>query len=263
MKKIVLIMAVMFFAVAYGSIANAANIKDHPSVVVMQFTDKAIKTNVEGIRGQDYSSASEYAIVQLNASNWFDLVDYEQMTAISRMIAMYQSGLFDQSAAPMFGRFAAAQFVLVGSLTGMTAKESKAGVMSKHSVTANVTVRLVDVETLKIVGTGMGTGKSSSAKAEITFKPFRNKPGYVGSKQINININVENSDENHNVNSNGVITMDDPSFGTYYIKIDDMQVDAVCVRNALSKAVRDAIYGDSGILTNLNGGNKLNVNTDF
>ena len=31
----------------------------------------------------------------------------------------------------------------------------------------------------------------------------------------------------------------------------------------MSKAVRDAIYGDFGILTNLNGGNKLNVNTDF
>ena len=57
--------------------------------------------------------------------------------------------------------------------------------------------------------------------------------------------------------------MDDPSFGTYYIKVDKFEVDAVCVRNALSKAVRDAIYGDSGILTNLNGGKKLNVKTDF
>ena len=261
MKKFALMTLLMFLFVTFENAVEAANIKDHPSVAVMQFADKAIKSNVEGIRGQDFSSASEYAIVQLNASNWFDLVDYEQMTAIARMMAMYQSGLFDQSAAPMLGKFATAQFVLVGSLTGMTAKESKAAVMSKHSVTANVTVRLVDVETLKIVGTGMGTGKSSSAKAEITFKPFRNKPGYVGVRQVNINVN--NSDSNPNINSNGVITMDDPSFGTYFVKIDSMQVDAVCVRNALSKAVRDAIYGDSGILTNLNGGNKLNVNTDF
>ena len=258
MKKIFLSIIAILLLITN---AEAANIKDHPTIAVMQFTDKAIKSDVEGIRGQDFSSAAEYAIVQLNASNWFDLVDYEQMTAIARMMSMYQSGLFDQSAAPMLGKFAAAQFVLVGSLTGMTAKESKAAVMSKHSVTANVTVRLVDVETLKIVGTGMGTGKSSSAKAEITFKPFRNKPGYVGIRQVNINVN--NYDENINVNSNGVITMDDPSFGTYFIKIDSMQVDAVCVRNALSKAVRDAIYGDFGILTNLNNGNKLNVNTDF
>ena len=230
MKKFILVIMAVIVLIGVENIAKAANIKEHPSVAVMQFTDKAIKSNVEGIRGQDFSSAAEYAIVQLNASNWFDLVDYEQMTAIARMMSMYQSGLFDQSAAPMLGKFATAQFVLVGSLTGITAKESKAAVMSKHSVTANVTVRLVDVETLKIVGTGMGTGKSSSAKAEITFKPFRNKPGYVGIRQVNINVN--NSDANINVNSNGVITTDDPSFGTYFVKIDSMQVDAVCVRNA-------------------------------
>ena len=240
----------------------AADIRDHPSVAVMQFTDKAIKSDVEGIRGQDFSSAAEYAIVQLNASNWFDLVDYEQMTAIARMMAMYQSGLFDQSAAPMLGKFATAQFVLVGSLTGMTAKESKGGFMSKHSVTANVTVRLVDVETLKIVATGMGTGKSSSGKAEITFKPFRNNPGYVGVKQVNINVN-HSTDGNPNINSDGVITMDDVSFGTYYIKIDKFAVNAVCVRNALSKAVRDAIYGTSGIMTQLNGGKPMDIKTDF
>ena len=198
--------------------AEAANIKDHPSVAVMQFMDKAIKSDVQGIRGQDFTSAAEYAIVQLNASNWFDLVDYEQMTAIARMMSMYQSGLFDQSVAPMLGKFATAQFVLVGSLTGMTAKVSKGGIMSKYSVTANVTVRLVDVETLKIVATGMGTGKSSSAKAELTFKPFRNKPGYVGVRQVNINVNT--GDSNQNVNSSGNITLDDASFGTYYIKID-------------------------------------------
>lgn len=238
----------------------AADIRAHPSVAVMQFTDKAIKSDVEGIRGQDFSSAAEYAIVQLNASNWFDLVDYEQMTAIARMMAMYQSGLFDQVAAPILGKFATAQFVLVGSLTGMTAKESK-GVMSKHSVTANVTVRLVEVETLKIVATGMGTGKSSSGKAEVTFKPFRNNPGYVGGKQVNINVN--SADGNPNINSDGVITMDDTSFGTYYIKIDKFAVNAVCVRNALSKAVRDAIYGTSGIMTQLNGGKLMDIKTDF
>ncbi|MBR1397054.1 MAG: hypothetical protein IJ563_05930 [Selenomonadaceae bacterium] len=261
MKKIFSIFMAVLLFMAVENLAEAANIKDHPAVAVMQFTDKAIKSNVEGIRGQDFSSAAEYAIVQLNASNWFDLVDYEQMTAIAKMISMYDSGLFDQSAAPMLGKFAAAQYVLVGSLTGITAKKSDAVVMSKHSVTVNVTLKLVDVETLKIVGTGMGTGKSSSSKAEITFKPFRNKPGYIGVRQVNINVN--NSDVNPNVNANGVITMDDPSFGTYYIKVDKFEVDAVCVRNALSKAVRDAIYGDSGILTNLNGGKKLNVKTDF
>ncbi len=262
MKKIFM-MITLIFCVNFA-IVEAANIREHPAVAVMQFTDKAIKSNVEGIRGQDFSSAAEYAIVQLDAANWFDLVDYEQMTAIARMLNMYNSGLFDQSSAPVMGRFAAAQFVLVGSITGMTLKESGANILgagvSKQTVNANITLRLVDVETLKIVGSGMGTGKSSSATAEIKFKPFRNRPGYVGNRQVNINVNA--SDANVNVNSNGIISTDDPSFGTYFVIIDDTKVSAVLVRNALSKAVRDAIYGDSGILTNLNGG-KLNVKTDF
>ena len=121
---------------------------------------------------------------------------------------------------------------------------------------------MVDVETLKIVASGMGTGKSSSGKAKITFKSFRNKPGYVGVRQVNINVNA-GTDENPNVNSSGVITMEDASFGMYYIKIDNFAVNAVCVRNALSKAVRDAIYGTSGIMTQLNGGKPMDIKTNF
>ena len=247
----------------------AVGIKEHPTIAVMQFADKAIKSEVDGIRGQDFSSASEYANYQLNASNWFDLVDYEQMIAIARMHSMYQSGMFDQSAAPMLGKFATAQYILAGSLTGMTVKESGAKIsagaagagMSKHTVTANVVVRFVDVETLKIVGMGMGTGKSSSTSSEISFKPFRNPLGYIGGRQTTINVNI--GDGNTNVNSNGFITMDDPSFGEYSIRIGSTEVSAVQVRNALGKAVRDAIYGKSGILTSLNDGKPLKIKTDF
>lgn len=252
------------------SIASAG-IKDHPTIAVMQFADKAIKSEVEGIRGQDFSSASEYANFQLNASNWFDLVDYEQMIAVARMHSMYQSGMFDQTAAPMLGKFATAQYILAGSLTGMTVKESGTTInagpagagMSKHTVTANVVVRFIDVETLKIVGMGMGTGKSASTVSEISFKPFRNPVGMIGGRQTNININVNGNRSSLNVNKDGFMTMDDPSFGSYSIRIGSTEVSAVQVRNALGKAVRDAIYGKNGILTSLNGGKTLNVKTDF
>ena len=267
MRKFFLLTALMMLM--SSTVFAALGIKEHPTIAVMQFADKAIKSEVEGIRGQDFSSAAEYANFQLNASNWFDLVDYEQMIAIARMHSMYQSGMFDQSAAPMLGRFATAQYILAGSLTGMTVKESgiKVGAMgagvggAKHTVTANVVVRFIDVETLKIVGMGMGTGKSSSTVSEISFKPFRNPLGFIGGRQTNININI--GDGNTNVNSNGFITMDDPSFGEYSVRIGSTEVSAVQVRNALSKAVRDAIYGKSGILTTLNGGKSLNIKTDF
>ena len=268
MRKIFLMTAALIMMMC-PTVGAAIGIKDHPTIAVMQFADKAIKSEVEGIKGQDFSSASEYANYQLNASNWFDLVDYEQMIAVARMHAMYQSGMFDQSAAPILGKFATAQYVAVGALTGMTVKESGVKVSgagasvggAKHTVTANVTIKFVDVETLKIVGMGMGTGKSSSTVSEISFKPFRNPLGMIGGRQTNININI--GEGNSNVNSNGFITMDDASFGSYSIKIGSTEVSAVQVRNALGKAVRDAIYGKSGILTALNGGKPLNIKTDF
>ena len=260
---------IMLFAIFFMNTVSAETIKDHPTIAVMQFADKAIKSDVEGIRGQDFSCATELALYQLDASNWFDIVDYEQLTAVARMHSMYQSGLFDQSAAPMIGKFATARYILVGSLTGMTVKESGlkigakgAGVgASKHTVTANVSVRFVDVETLKVCGTGTGTGKSSSTAAEITFKPFRNPTGFIGSKSTNINITIE--DKNINVNSSGFISTDDKSFGEYSILIGSAEVSATQVRNALGKAVMDAIYGDFGILTKLNDGKKLKVKTTF
>ena len=144
----------------------------------------------------------------------------------------------------------------------MTLKGSSAVVTSVQTVTANVTVRLVDVETLKIVGTGMGTGKSSSKKSEVNFKVYRNNPGYVGNRQVNITVNAE-LDGNKNVNTAGIITMDDPSFGNYFVRVDNTEVSATQVRNALGKAVRDAVYGKSGILTQLNGGKQLDIKTDF
>lgn len=49
----------------------------------------------------------------------------------------------------------------------------------------------------------------------------------------------------------------------YKIAIGTVEVSDVQVRNAISKAVRDAIYGNTGILTTLNNGKKLKIKTGF
>ncbi|MBQ7723712.1 MAG: hypothetical protein IJT57_05250, partial [Selenomonadaceae bacterium] len=161
MKKFFLtLLALMIVAV---SVEAATPIKNHPRIAVAEFSNKAITS--EGFRDQDYSSATEYAIYQLSASDWFDLIDYEQMVTVARMHSINRSGLFDPSTVPQIGKFLAAEYILVGSLTGMTVKESglSVGAMgakaggTKYTVTANVTVRFVDVETLQVKGVGMGT----------------------------------------------------------------------------------------------------------
>lgn len=246
-----------------AQVSAATPIKNHPRIAIAEFSNKAITS--DGFRDQDYSSATEYAIYQLSASDWFDLIDYEQMITVARMHSIDRSGLFDPSTVPQLGKFLAAEYILVGSLTGMTVKESgvsvggagvKAGA-SKYTVTANVTVRFVDVETLKVMGVGMGTGTSASTSAEISFKPFRNPANWVIPRQTNIIIG------DGNVVNNGLISTGDTTGGEYFIKIGAAEVSMVQARNALSKAIRDAVYGNMGILTTLNGGKQLKIKTGF
>jgi len=261
MKKLFLIITALICGIIFTNFAEAANIKDHPRLAVMNFANKAVTS--KGLRDYDFTSASEYAIYQLSASDWFDLIDYEQMATVARMHSMNLSGLVDTSTAPALGNFLSAQFIMVGALTGMTVKESgakigaagsKAG-FSKHTVTANVTVRFVDMETLKIVGVGMGSGTSSSTSAEISFSPYRNFENWIIPRQTNIIIGDENT-----INNGTISTADNAD---YFITIGTIEVSAVQVRNALSKAVRDAVYGKMGLLTTLNGGKKLKIKTGF
>ena len=49
----------------------------------------------------------------------------------------------------------------------------------------------------------------------------------------------------------------------YSIVIGTVEVSDVQVRNAISKAVRDAIYGKTGIMTTLNNGKPLKIKTGF
>ena len=262
MKKIFLLTLALIFCVTV-SVDAATPIKNHPRIAVAEFANKAITS--EGFRDQDYSSATEYAIYQLSAADWFDLIDYEQMVTVARTHSMNRSGLFDPATIPQLGKFLAAEYILVGSLTGMTVKESGlsvggAGVNaggSKYTVTANVTVRFVDVETLKIVGVGMGKGTSSSTRAEISFTPFRNAANWIIPRQTNVIIG------DGNTINNGTISTGDTSLGEYSIKIGAVEVSMVQARNALSKAVRDAVYGKMGILTTLNGGKQLKIKTGF
>lgn len=264
MKKIFLPVAFCGFFIMFG-IVEASDIRDHPRVAVTNFANKAIVS--EELRDQDISLATEYAIFQLSASNMFDLIDYEQMIAIARLHSINMSGLVDTTSAPALGKFAAARFIMVGAVTGLTTKESGlsiggAGVaagVSKHTVTANITVRFVDMETGKIVAAGIGTGKSSSALAEISFNPYRNAANWIIPHSTNVNINIGN--ENHIDTTDGMISSGID--GDYFIKIGTAEISAVQVRNAIGKAVRDAVYGKNGVMTLLNNGKPLDIKTDF
>lgn len=340
-----------------GFTSGATGIKDFPRVAVMNFGNKAITS--EGLRDTDMSSATEYAIYQLSASGWFDLIDYEQLSTIAKMHKINMTGLVDPSTTVAIGKFAGAEYMIVGYVTGLTVKESEASVQwdrakagnSKHNVTANVMVRIVDIETGRIVAAGIGKGSSASTSTEITYQKYRNRKygntttdsisGSVGTgttylpsesetneggtldTTTDTTTNTETGDSvletvpnvGNDISLYGgadytdedVVNTDDTSTGDsgdyiengtdgtydspvtggydspsdssgsdndtdtagydyqetkdYRITIGSTTVSDVQVRNAISKAVKDAIYGNMGLLTTLNDGKKLKIKT--
>ncbi|WP_405722538.1 CsgG/HfaB family protein [Anaerovibrio slackiae] len=159
----------------FSPLTEATSLKDYPRVAIMNFGNKAITS--KGFRDQDFAMATEYAIYQLSASGWFDLIDYEQLNTIAQMHNINNSGLVDPSTIVAMGQFAGAEYMIVGNVTGLTLKENgvnlqakgaKAGV-GEHVVNANVTVRIVDIKTGRIMGAGMGRGSSTSTNIEIGF----------------------------------------------------------------------------------------------
>lgn len=249
-----------------SSTVKAADVHSYPTVAVMQFGNKAITS--QGLRRYDFDSASEYAIYQLLASGWFDLVDYEQLSNIAKMHEINMSGLVDQSTAVQLGKFARAQFMVVGNVTGLTSKES--GLDYQHgrsgglgvdvrTVIANVAIRIVDIETGRIVGAGLGKGESASSNVEIVFNKYRKSDNAILPIDSDES-SGENEEEGGDLNNNST---NSEEVGQYSIKIGSDTFSAVQVRNAISKAVRDAVYGNTGLMTMLNDGKKLKTKTGF
>lgn len=249
-----------------SSTVKAADVHNYPTVAVMQFGNKAITS--QGLRRYDFDSASEYAIYQLLASGWFDLVDYEQLSNIAKMHEINMSGLVDQSTAVQLGKFAGAQFMVVGNVTGLTSKES--GLDYQHgrsgglgvdvrTVIANVAIRIVDIETGRIVGAGLGKGESATSNVEIVFNKYRKSDNAILPIDSDES-SGENEEEGGDLNNNST---NSEEVGQYSIKIGSDIFSAVQVRNAISKAVRDAVYGNTGLMTMLNDGKKLKTKTGF
>lgn len=224
------------------SLASATDIKDFPRVAVMNIGNKAITSR--GLRDQDFSSATEYAIYQLSASGWFDLIDYEQLGTIAQMHSINMSDMVDTSTAVQFGKIAGAEYMVVGYVTALTTKENIAalqagnakGSNAQHVVTANVALRIVDIKTGRIMVAGLGKGSSTSTLTEIGFTKYRNRRNVVGENIYNSTLNtvVDEVSKKHGssydkktTSDTSNRTMSDTSNSQYYKNTHDSSTDSI------------------------------------
>lgn len=239
LKKLLLGVALASLALMSSAcFAAGKDISDCPRVALMPVGNKAIVSKELNTSGM-LDVASEYLTTQLVWCGRFDPIDYEQVSAALKLLQAGQSGLYDLSTTAEVGKFLGAQYMIVGNVTGLTLKESGAGVsdssvggagLNKHTVTATVTLRAVDIETLRIVAASMGRDSSSSASSEYKFPVFRNNNGL------------------------SLIDLLSGRKQEFSVQIGTAKVSDIQVVNAINKAAWQAMYGKTGLITFLDGG---------
>ena len=248
-KKGILFFFVTLFAMS--SICKAA-LSDNPTLAVLPFVNKAAVS--EGLTFSDASITSEFMIEKLlDTQRFYNVIERENMTAIVNEHTFNTSVMVDPLSAVQIGKLLGAQYLVVGSVTGLSTKtgeigyeNSVAGGVSgeKNTVIANVSARIVEVETGRIVLAASGTGASASTHMEFTLKKK-----IEGEEEITVQDDEEGIES---ISENPI-----SSTMTHKIKIGTKEFSQVQVRNALFKAVDDLVFNKKyGILAKMDGSTK-------
>ena len=113
-------------------------------------------------------------------------------------------------------------------------------------------------------------GKKETSHSSVNTEET-NSSGYEYTNNVNDTVEQNDStDESYNKanNENRVTTTNKSIYyeretEDYVVTIGTVEVSDIQVRNAISKAVRDAVYGKTGLMTVLNGGKQLKIKTGF
>ena len=124
-----------------------------------------------GLISKDFSREEmkdvvDFAYIAMSETNRFELVERTRQRAILDEYSYDMSGLVDQDTCAEIGGQLGAQYLLLGSINGLTTRHSETTVVGagtkRAQVTATVSLRLVDVETGRVVLAAMGRSKKNN-----------------------------------------------------------------------------------------------------
>ncbi len=141
-----------------------AGLADYPTVAVVPFTNKTVIKNDLDDR-MDISLARDAADMNLVMTGMFNMIERERLDALIDEMALGKTGLIDEASAAKIGKLLGAQYMVLGSVTSLSTK-TKTNSFSGNSyqVFAHVYVRMVEVETGRVVLAGRGMGKSGKER---------------------------------------------------------------------------------------------------
>lgn len=230
----------------------SAGLNDYPNVAVLPFANKAIVSQELGFK--DANLVSEFVIEDLIDSDRFSVLEREQLMAITNEYSLNYTGLVDPNSAVQVGKLAGVQYLIYGSVVGITLKDNDYGYdnsalggasVNNRVVEANITMRVINVETGKIMLAAHGKGVSSSAKAEFRLNVAKDTP-------------YEATEYDSATGEEYIMEGSEESVLTHKITIGAKEVSQIQVHNAIYKAVGDAIYGKRGLLAKMDGKVKNN-----
>lgn len=225
----------------------ASSLSNKPRLAILPYANKAAVSDCLSLK--DASIVSEFLMEQLLDSGRFKIVERAAMREIVNEHSFNMSGLVDTSTAVSLGRLAGAQYLVAGSVTGLSLKESgleyshsaKGGAaFEKFAVVANITLRIIDLEDGTVVLAASGTGESARTNMEFTLKK-----------------EIANEYETTIEDDSGVEDVGDGTEVREIVQtltIGGKRVSLVQARNALYKAAVDVIYNkDFGVLAKIDG----------
>ena len=251
MKKLICALA-MILTLALQGICFAG-IHDYPNIAVLPFRNKAIMS--DNVNYQEMNLISEFVIEELIDTGRFNVMERDELMAITDEYSTNMTGLVDSATAAKIGKLAGVKYLVAGSVAGLTTKESGASYDNsvvggiggvKHTVIANVNARIFDIETGRILLACHGVGESSSAHVEFRLNVTKNTP-------------YETTGYDPTTDEEFIQEGLQTSIMTHTVKIGTTEVSQVQVHNAIAKAVTNLIWNKNyGLLAKMDGKAKRN-----
>lgn len=179
----VLCMCLVFMA----GTCMAASLKSHPTVGILPLENRGLVS--EGWDREEMGAAVEYVYTDLQDSGRFKLLDRTRQRALVDEYAHDMSGLVDEDTAPAIGNQYGAQYLLMGSIIGVTTRRSETTVIGagtkRAQVTATVSLRLVDTETGEVVLAATGRSRKNNTLVKAPLGLIRIGTEQVDKEQVN------------------------------------------------------------------------------
>ena len=152
------ILPLLLLVLCFSTTCLAASLKSHPVVGIVPFHDNGLIS--KDFSREEMKDVVDFAYIAMSETNRFELVERTRQRAILDEYSYDMSGLVDQDTCAEIGGQLGAQYLLLGSINGLT---TVVGAGTKRAqVTATVSLRLVDVETGRVVLAAMGRSKKNN-----------------------------------------------------------------------------------------------------